>query len=1034
VLKAQGEPCRYLELGRIINYSEAALINRVWTRTLFSLALMPWLGFAGIAWQQPARVDFAKDIAPIFKSKCANCHGKDVQSGGLRLDTVEGIRKGGVTGRLFEPFKSADSLLLKRILGKDGQARMPMGFAPLSDQATAKITTWIDQGAVMFDPKNTKHWAYLSPKRLPLPAVGKKGWVRNPIDSFVLARLEKEGLSPSPEASRETLARRAALDLTGLPPTVQELDQFLADKAPGAYERYVDRLLASPHYGERMARIWLDLARYADTNGYEKDLPRQMSAWRDWVIGAFNRNLPYDQFTVEQLAGDLLPNPTRDQLVATGFHRNSMLNDEGGIDAEEFRVIAVIDRVDTTATTWLGSTLACAQCHDHKYDPFSQRDFYSFFAFFNQSEDNGRDMTPILRLPTEAQTRELTAIDTEIEKVNHSIAEATPALTANMADWDRRIASNWVIGKPEAKAEAATLTVLDDSSVLASGTDLVADTYVVEVPTKGLESLAGVRIEAIPDPSLPQKSSGRDINGNFVISRVDAQIRHADGSLSPVAFKSAKADFSQQDFNPQSTIGAEGLGWAIAGFQPENRVLHQLFVFLGEQIPVSDGDHVVVTLKHAARFPHHNVGRFRISLTSDLRLGDIPPPVAEVQRIIEVPVANRTKDQQKKLADYYASVAPELSALNKRLKTLRENRLAIEGREPTTLIMRDLQVARPNKLLKRGDFRTPGESVLPASPKVMGGPVYRQDRLGLAKWIVSPKNPLTARVEVNRLWEQCFGRGLVATPEDFGSQGEPPTHPELLDWMATEMIGRKWDVKAMLRLIVTSATYRQSSRITPKLLQKDPNNLLLARGARFRVEAEMVRDVALAASGRLTPTIGGPSVMPPQPPGIWENSFTFYDTKDRWVDETGPNRYRRGLYTYWRRTAPFPMALTFDLKSRDMCVAHRFRTNTPLQALNTLNDPLFVECAGKLGVTMAKRGLAYGFRACTSRAPKPSEVKALEELRKAAYARFSGDGPGAAKFLRAAGIAEKAQLTTQNAAWIVVANTILNLDETITRG
>jgi hypothetical protein len=1011
-----------------------AAVIRNKTLRLFAIAALPWLGFAALTNQSSAqKVDFAREIAPILKSKCGNCHGADNPSGGLRLDTVDGIKTGGVNGRLFEPFKSADSLLVKRLLGQGGP-RMPMGFAPLPDDTIAKVKAWIDQGGVLIDPSKVKHWAFSPPVRPALPAIKEAAWARNPIDRFVLARLEKDGLKPSPEAPKETLARRAALDLTGLPPTVEELDAFLKDKAPGAYERYVDRLLASPHYGERMARIWLDLARYADTNGYEKDLPRQMWAWRDWVINAFNRDLPYDEFTIEQLAGDMLPNPTRDQLVATGFHRNSMLNDEGGIDPEEFRIVAVIDRLDATATTWLGTTLACAQCHDHKYDPFTQRDYYSFFACLNQSEDNGRDTTPILRLPNPQQEKELKSLQSDIDQTQKQIDAKLAGVISKMSAWKERMATGWQTVKPEAKAEGANLTVLGDNSILASGPDPKADLYTVTLPLAGKQSVAGLRLEAIPDASLPEKSSGRNFNGNFVVRHIEAKLVRADGSQASVKFLTAKADFTQQDFDPQSTIDeGEGLGWAIAAFDPENRVLHALSLSLAAPITAVDGDRLVVTIKHQTRYSNHNLGRFRLSLTSDLELAKTMPATAAISAVFAKPVAKRNKEEDKLLTDYYTTIAPELSELKLHLKRVKKVHDAIEGMAPTSMVMRELAKPRPDRILKRGDFRTPGDAVTPASPKVLGGALTRPDRLGLARWIVDPKNPLTARVEVNRLWEQCFGRGLVSTPEDFGTQGEPPSHPELLDWMATEMIAKKWDVKAMLRLIVTSATYRQSSRTTPGLTAKDPNNVLLARGPRFRVEAEMIRDIALTASRRLSPAIGGPSVMPPQPPGIWENSFSFYDTKERWVDATGPNRYRRGLYTYWRRTAPYPMELTFDLKSRDMCVAHRSRTNSPLQALDVLNDPVFVECAGKLGVTMGEKGLAYGFRACTSRAPKPSEVAALESLRKDALAKFDMNGAETTKFLRSAGITEKSQLTAENAAWIVVANAILNLDETITK-
>jgi hypothetical protein len=959
-------------------------------------------------------------------------------------------------------------LIVRRLLGQDGKPRMPMGFAPLPDALIFKLRSWIDAGADLGEARRARHWAYAPPRRPELPKVKARHWVRNPIDLFVLARLEKEGLSPSPEAPRESLARRVFLDLTGLPPSVEELDRFLEDRRSGAYERLVDRLLADPHYGEKMARAWLDLARYADTNGYEKDLPRQMWLWRDWVIDAFNRNLPYDRFTVEQLAGDLLPNPSREQLIATGFHRNSMLNDEGGIDPEEFRVVAVKDRVDATAVTWLGVTLACAECHDHKYDPFTQRDYYRMFAYFDQTEDNGRDMDPRLKVPSPEQERELKKLETEIESAKRELLARTPSVLAEAPQWESRFQSAWTILKPVRWESQATLTLLADASLLASGRDPEQDEYVVWCPLRA-GPITGLRIEAIPDPSLPEGSSGRNFNGNFVLSGVEARVIGRGGAGEPderpLQFASAAADFTQSGHDPKSVIpGAGGEGWAIAGFLPEHRVPHTLQLWCERPVFAREGDTLVIRLAQRSKHAHHNLGRFRISVTSDPEIASQTPPSAAVRSALSKRPEERTEPEAEAVRAHYAGIAPDLVELRARISALGARRAEIDGSIPTVMVMRRAHVPRVTRLLLRGDFRTPGDPVFPGPPRALGGWSPRSDRLGLAMWLVDPRNPLTARVEVNRLWEQCFGRGLVATPEDFGTQGERPSHPELLDWLATEFVARKWDVRAMLRLIVTSATYRQDSSLSTKSKRsnspasKDPENVLLSRGPRFRLAAEEVRDVALKASGRLTPTIGGPSVFPPQPPGIWENSFSFYDTKDRWVEDQGPNRYRRGLYTYWRRTAPHPMALNFDLRSRDTCVSRRSRTNTPLQALNTLNDPLFVECAGALGKAMCDvadrarardrapwgppkdidkwddAGLVYGFRACTSRKPKDSELNSLRRLLRDARANFTKSRQNAAALLNAARLEVKIENAVENAAWTVVANTLLNLDETLTKG
>ncbi len=994
-----------------------------------ALPSLPWLGALAIDAQSSQKVDFAKEIAPVLKAKCVSCHNVISPSGGLRLDSLEAIRKGGDTGPLFNRANPKESLLLVRIHGSDGKPKMPMGFAPLDAKTVSTIQTWIEQGAELQAPQTQRHWAYIPPTKHQPPKTKAKSWPRNTIDSFILDRLEREGLKPSAEAPPESLARRAALDLTGLPPTVEQLDAFLNDRRPQAYERYVDRLLASSHYGEKMARTWMDLARYADTNGYEKDLPRSMWAWRDWVINAFNQNKPYDKFVVEQLAGDLLPDPSKEQFIATGFHRNSMLNDEGGIDAEEFRIVAVMDRVETTATTFMGTTLACAQCHDHKFDPLSQKDYYRFFAYFNQSQDNGRDVAPVLSLPNPDQTLVLDRIRTEIKKLTLAIGARTPKSKAGVDDWEHRFSQNWLTSLPEAKAEGATLTVLPDNSVLASGADPKADRYLVSLPLEGIAQLSGVRIEALPDPSLPHGSSGRNFNGNFVLHKVIAKLHRAGGSDEPVLFQTSKADLVQAGHNPMDVINdGSGLGWAPGAFLPENRTAHS--IVLSTSAKVLPNDRLILELRHQTVHPNHNLGRFRVSVTADADLARTVPPPAKIVSILAK--KQRTPADAAELATFYSQASPELSELRARQKRLQTQADQLQARAPTVMVLRELEKKRANRLLNRGDFRTPGERVEAGTPASLGTPSLRQDRLGLANWLVSHRHPLTARVQVNRLWEQCFGRGLVATPEDFGTQGDSPSHPELLDTLSVELMEGGWILKAMLRKIVTSATYRQSSQLTPAMAARDPNNVLLARAPRYRVEAESVRDIALAASGLLNRKIGGKSVMPPQPPGIWENSFTFYDTKDRWLDATGPNRYRRGLYTFWRRTAPYPMALTFDTKSRDMCVATRSRTNTPLQALNTLNDPTFVEAAGALALQLSQKGVAYGFRSVTSRSPKATDLAALAALRKQARARYEKDPSAVTALMKAAGL--KNPGTPDLASWVLVASALLNLDEAVTRG
>ena len=720
------------------------------------------------------------------------------------------------------------------------------------------------------DTVKKPHWAYVEPVRPALPKVEHSRWVRNPIDAFILARLEQEKLLPSPEADAVTLIRRLSLDLIGLPPTLAEVDAFVADTTQEACEHLVDRLLASPHFGERWARLWLDLARYADSHGYEKDPPRSIWPYRDWVIKAFNRNLPFDQFTVEQIAGDMLPEATEDQKIASGFHRNTMINTEGGVDAEQSRVETIVDRVNTTATVWLGSTLACAQCHNHKYDPFTQKEYYQFFAFFNNAEE------PALKLASAAQLAREKQLSADVARLEAEFQKVTPELTAAQTAWE----------------------------------------------TKETNELARAALAA------------------------------------------------------------------------------------------------AATNKPSAA-------------------PDIP---AHIVRVLKLAPADRTAPQREELSRYFRAHTPELKAVREQLAQSRKASEALEQEIPTTLVMQERPQPHETHVLVRGNFLDPAEKVSPGVPACLP-PLPKGElanRVTLARWLVSPENPLTARVTVNRFWEQIFGRGLVETVEDFGTQGERPTHPELLDWLATEFIGRNWDVKAVLRLIVTSAAYRQSSRSTPELVERDPYNRLYARGPRFRVTAEAVRDIALQASGLLSPKLGGPSVFPYQPDGIWTQLYS----SDQWVTSKGEDKYRRGIYTFWRRTSAYPAFMSFDAPSRELICPRRQRSNTPLQALTTLNDPSFVEAAQALARRVMKhsRGdaaadAAYAFRLCVARAPRPEETKRLVALYEAELAQFKQDASAARK-MAGGGLGQPPEGVSLEslAAWTVVANVLLNLDETVTKG
>ncbi|MBI4661930.1 MAG: DUF1553 domain-containing protein [Verrucomicrobia bacterium] len=889
-------------------------------------------------------------------------------------------------------------------------------------------------------PEQT-HWAYVKPIRPELPQVKSAAWPRNGIDHFILARLEKEGLNPSSEAEKAMLIRRLALDLTGLPPTVSEVDQFIADESPDAWDKAVERLLSSPHYGEHWARMWLDLARYADSHGYEKDPGRQMWLYRDWVIGALNQNMKFDQFTIEQIAGDLLPNATVQQKIASGFHRNTMFNTEGGVDKEEARVETIVDRVNTTASIWLGTTLGCAQCHNHKYDPFTMKDYYQFFAFFNTVDE------PQLDVPSPEQAAGREKNKSELARLEKIMKTQTPELDASQAAWEYKMADeavHWTVLDPAGfmSAGGATLTKLEDKSLLASGTNPTNDSYTVVAHTD-LKMLTGLRLEVLPDDSLPKKGLGRHANGSFVLSRLEVKAAPKAGPKGAVQliFKSAGADYTQKDHSVTNLIdGKEGAGWAVDAGKDGFRI--ERYAVFGTDQPVGfeNGTTLTVILKHDSKFAEANLGRFRLSVTPN----DHPVPEtilpAATLKVLSVAPRDRTPKQKEDLSAHYRSIAPELKPTREALAQQKKIEEQLKKEIPTTLVMKEQEKPRDTHIHVRGNFLNKGDKVSQGVPAMLQP--WPEDaplnRLSLAKWLVDSNNPLTARVIVNRIWFEYFGRGLVETVEDFGTQGTPPSHPELLDWLATELMRLGWDVKALHRLIVTSGTYRQSSRATPDLLERDPANRFYARGPRFRAPAETVRDVILAASGLLKTRIGGPSVYPHQPDGIWTQIYG----DEKWTISKGEDKYRRGLYTYWKRTSPYPAFMSFDAPSREYACTRRPRTNTPLQALTTLNDPAFVEAAQVLarrittgvGPDPVKRA-RFAFRSCVAREPKPKELDRLLALYQDELARFKTDVKAAEVMaFGAEGKAPEGFDVCELAAWTVVANVLLNLDETITKG
>jgi hypothetical protein len=991
-------------------------------------------------------IDYARDIKPIFEKYCAECHGRTKARAQLRLHSPEWIRKGGQSGPAIVPGNSHGSELMRRVLDPSDEDRMPLDADPLPSETIAQLKAWIEQGAPM--PAGAlaadaveDHWAYKKPVRLEPPAVQRTDWARNAIDRFVLARLEREALAPSPEASRPALLRRVTLDLTGLPPTPEEVDAFLADTRPDAYERVVDRLLASPHYGERWARPWLDLARYADTNGYEKDNRRDIWKYRDWVIEAFNKDLPFDRFTVEQIAGDMLPNPTVEQKIATGFHRNAMTNEEGGVDPEEARYEVLVDRTNTTATVWLGSTLGCAQCHNHKYDPFTQKDYFRLLAFFANGDfdtrvfgDGTRNFEPTLELATPEQEAARKELQAEIDGLDQRLKTTTPELKEAQGRWEeslRAAQGSWTPVTPQdaAATNGAILRVMPDGSILASGANPPLTTYTVTGSTNATR-ITGIRIETLPDPSLPRGGPGRDGYGHFRVTGLQAAAAPAVGAakLEPVAFKTMKVDDSASSFDPADLLGGKppnyarkSGSWAVNVMRDTDRLPRNAVLAAAAPFGFGSGTRLQVRIDHLDGTIGQGIGRFRIWVTdapNPLEGADVAP---RLRRVLALPAAERSTAQADELAAAFRAATPLLKETR---DTLAAKRKALADLKiPSTLVMRERpSFERPSfELRVRGSFSAKGERVYAGTPRALPG--MRDDlpinRLGLARWIVDPNNPLVARVAVNRLWEQLFGRGLVETSEDFGSQGSPPTHPELLDWLATEFVANRWSQKSLLRTILLSSTYRQSSAVPAAGADRDPYNRLFARGPRVRLEAEMIRDVTLAVSGLLSPKMLGPSVFPVQPDGIWNMPYN----SDKWIVSQGEDRFRRSLYTFWRRTALYPSFMTFDATSREFCTVRRVRTNTPLQALTLLNDPASFEAARALARRMADGGAtpaaraAWGVKLVLSRPSTPAEVERLVALYDKELAQYRQRGDS----------------DPEMAAWTMVANVLLNLDEAITK-
>jgi hypothetical protein len=1015
--------------------------------TTFGLILIgAWLSSRGtVRANPPAKpVDYSRDIKPILSNSCYACHGPDAarRKAHLRLDQrTEAIKKA------IKPGDAANSPLFERIASDDPDEQMPPATSKkerLKPEQVELIRRWIDQGA-----KFDLHWAFIRPTRPALPVVKNKSWPLNPVDYFIAAGQDAHGLTPSPEADRVTLVRRLSFDLTGLPPEPAVVNAYVNDTTAEADDKLVTRLLDSPHYGERMALYWLDLVRFADTGGYHSDNHRDVTLYRDYVIEAFNKNKPFDRFTIEQLAGDLLPHPTTEQKIASGYNRMLMTTEEGGAQAKEYLAKYAADRVRNTSVVWLAATMGCCECHDHKFDPYKTKDFYSFAAFFADLKElavGRQEQTP---MPTSEQDAKLHRLDEQIVSLRTALERQTPELAAGRAAWEKRVRAELAVQQPGwntlkptkvVSRGGATLTVQGDRSVLSSGKNPAKDIYTVTLATNQ-QRITGLRLEVLTHPSLANHGLSRD-NGNFVLTGFEVEVStRAKPQLQPVKIHAARADYEQDRFPIVHALDDDpNTGWAVDGhFKPANHAA--VFVF-AQPIAGGEGTTLTIRLKHESIYARHNIGRFRLSLTSVERPA-LPTVIVpdDVATALAVASEKRSAQQKTTLASYYRGIAPETKALRAQITKLEAEKNAVLKAVPTTLVS---MAASPRvmRILPRGNWLDDsGEVVTPAVPAFLSTPKVhegRATRLDLAQWMVARDNPLVARVIVNRLWMLVFGQGLVKTADDFGAQGEAPSHPELLDWLAVEFMDSGWDIKHMLRLMVTSRTYRQSSHAVKELRERDPANRLLARQGRFRIDAEMVRDNALAISGLLSRKIGGPSVKPYQPAGYWQ--YLNFPTREYYADH-GSSQYRRGLYTYWQRTFPHPSLIAFDAPSREECTVERPRSSTPLQALVLLNDPTYVEAARVFAEHMIKQGgaglaerLDWAYRRAVSRGVRPEEVKVLAEVYHKHHAEYTADRQAAQKLVSTGEWRVPLDIdVVELAAWTSVARVILNLHETITR-
>lgn len=1010
-----------------------------WLAAVLMIAVRPAVG---------ADVSYSRDIQPLLAENCFQCHGPDAaaREAELRLDVRDSAIAERDDAAAIVPGDADASTLIQRVSSGDADLRMPPADTGkrLTAEQIGLLRQWIAAGAPF-----ERHWAFESVQRPELPQVARVDWAGSPIDRFVMAKLEESGLAPSPEADRLTLVRRLYLDLLGLLPSVAEADAFAADERHDAYERLVDRLLASPRFGERWGRHWLDQARYADSHGYTNDNERIMWPYRDWVIDAINRDLPFDRFTVEQLAGDLLPQASTDQKIATGFHRNTLINTEGGTKADQFRDEQVKDRVDTTGGVWLGLTIGCAKCHDHKYDPISQDEYYKLYAFFNSTADNN-SVPPTMPAPTAAQQARLKALDAREDELQ-AVVKDDQGRAARQRAWESTLlarnqkqaadddgkapAMPWTVLELDGKSnDGAKFTALDDQSLLVSGNNTVADFYELTASSP-LTKIRSVRLEVFTHDDLPKNGPGRTDNGNFVLA--EYWFRTGDGR--ELRFTKAKADHSQPKFDVAGAIDSNPeTGWAING-APEGGPNHNrtAWFVLPATLEVEEGHPLTFKLQHHEGERPYNIGRLRISVSEEEWID--APTQTELAKLLAVPTDHRSQTQQQRIDDMFLRQDQVLGPIFAELQTIAKDRDKLSSQVASVMVMRELGKPRPTHVQRRGDFLQPADAVQPDVPAILPrlpSADSPRPRLDFAKWLVRRDNPLTPRVRVNRVWMRLFGRGLVKTENDFGTQGTRPTHPALLDWLAAEHLHQGWSTKQLVRAIVTSATYRQQSHAPQSSAAIDPENQLLWRQNRVRVEGEIVRDLALSAGGLLSGKIGGPSVYPPQPDGV----YAFTQHVKNWRTSPGEDRYRRGLYTFFYRSAPYPMLTAFDAPKFNQLCTRRDRSNTPLQSLTVANDPAMFETAQAL----ARRTLSEGdarqtptaqlsslFRTCMIRPPTEAEQNQLDKFYQQQHDHFRSQ-PQAAQHV-APGDWPNAISTAEAAAYVAAARVVLNLDEFITR-